>query len=147
MTKTYFVRHSSDLDVDRDTLNKMWNEDYFGIHYPFDKTESSHQNDSSSLEPSMYEGSAKSSLERMHKIAEEGGYVFAAYRGRDGAKIGYVKPGSAVVLLSGQWNTRDGKPPRKALLKVIKFDRSRNLSAEQSISLKSVQPRQGTLCH
>lgn len=146
MTKTYFIRHSSALDVDAKTLQSIWDDDYVGIHYPRDTSGTFDKEDSSSLDPTSYAGTAKSSLERLCRLASAGGYVFAAYRGQPGAKIGYVKPDSAVELFSGRWGAKNNREGMEARLKVIKLDKAKNLSAEESISMKAVQPRQGTFC-
>ncbi len=147
MSKTYFIRHSSALDIDKTTIDALWEGDYIGIHYPHDISKTFHQGDSHSLSPSDYVGAAKSCMQRLQVLAKEGGYVFAAYRGRPGGKIGYVAPGSSVELFYGHWGKKNNHEGRTATLKVIKLSKSRNLSAVESISLESVQPRQGTFCH
>jgi hypothetical protein len=147
LSKTYFIRHSSALDVDKETLDALWVGDYIGIHYPRDKSGTFHNGDSHSLDPADYEGTSRSCLKRLLNLAKNGGYVFAVYRGKSGGKIGYIEPGSKVELFSGHWGSKNKHDQRQATLKVIKLSKSKNLSAEQSISLKSVQPRQGTFCH
>lgn len=79
----------------------------------------------------------------LERLASEGGYVFAVYRGIRGAKIGFVKPEAGITLYRGRWRTR---PEREAVLKVVKMERSITLSASESLSLSTVQPRMGTIC-
>jgi hypothetical protein len=144
--RTYFVRHSSALDVDKQTLQKLWDGDLIGIHYPHDDSGESPGEDSYSLDPKDYEGRARSNLARLKKIGRDGGYIFGAYRGHEGGKIGYVEPGTEVELFAGKWGNKNGLEGRNARLKVLKVSQVRNLDAFQSLSLTSVQPRQGTLC-
>lgn len=143
---TYFVRHTSALDVDKETLQELWDSDYIGIHYPHDNSGENPGEDSFSLSPNDYAGTARSSLIRLKKIGRDGGFIFGAYRGHDGGKIGYIEPGTEVELFSGKWGNKNGLAGRDARLKVLKVSNVRNLSAFESLSLTSVQPRQGTLC-
>lgn len=79
----------------------------------------------------------------LERLATDGGYVFAVYRGIRGAKIGFVKPGTGITRYHGCWKSR---PDRKAVLKVVKMERSIALSASESLSLSTVQPRMGAIC-
>jgi hypothetical protein len=146
MYKTYFIRHSSALDIDGNTLTLLWNNDFVGIHYPYDKTKRANGADSQSLDPNDYEKFAKSTLARLKKIGKEGGYVFASYRNIKGGKIGFIEPCTEVEVFHGKWGK--GKyVGENAKLKVLKMKNVRNLDAFEGLSLTSVQPRQGTLCH
>lgn len=142
MSKTYFARHSSGLDLDNDTIKYLWDNDYVAIHYPHSKNNDFEEGDSQSLDPNDYANTAKSALIRMKQLAEQGGYIFAVYRDEAGGKIGYVKPGSQVELIPGKWGNKHGRQGRDAILKAIKVGQVKNLSAGDSISLKSAQPRQ-----
>lgn len=146
MTHTYFIRHSSELDVDTETLDALWLGDRIAIHYPHDESGNFEQGDSRSLSPGDYAGRAKSALQRLLKLGRDGGYVFATYRGRPGGKIGYVPPGSSVELFSGKWGSKNNRKGREAVLKALRLHQIRNLAAEEAISLTAVQPRQGTFC-
>ncbi|USH03742.1 hypothetical protein K6Q96_07050 [Grimontia kaedaensis] len=145
--KTYFIRHSSALDLDDATIKLLRTGNYIAIHYPTDKNGNFEDGDSTSLDPNDYDGRGKSSLKKLHEIASNGGYVFSVYRGFEGAKLGFVKPGSKVKILKGLWGRKGAYSGREAVIKVIQLDRSKELSAAESISFKSVQPRQGTICH
>ncbi|MBS7350289.1 MAG: hypothetical protein KIG95_09085 [Comamonas sp.] len=146
MKNTYFIRHSSALDVDEDTLDRLWKEDRIAIHYPQDTNGDFSRGDSRSLNPSDYIGHARSALKRLHELARDGGYVFATYRGKTGGKVGYVSPGSSVELFRGSWGGKNKLQGREAMLKALQVRQSRNLTAEEAIFLTAVQPRQGTFC-
>lgn len=147
---TYFVRHSSKLDLDGTTLNQLWNDDYIALHYPCDNRNDFSSGDAKSTNPEdysgKYSGKASSCLKTFKELAKNGGYVFSVYKNNPGGKIGYVAPDSKIELLSGVWGQKNGCDGREAILKVIKLNGAKNLSAQGSISLKSVQPRQGTAC-
>ena len=143
---TYFVRHSSQLDLDTATLSQLWDKNYIALHYPHDNFDDFANGDATSTNPKDYTGTASSCLKTFQEMAKNGGYVFSVYKNKSGGKIGYVEPNSQVELLYGSWGTKNGYDGREAILKVIKLNGSKNLSAQDSISLKSVQPRQGTAC-
>ena len=145
LTDTYFIRHSSALDVDDATLDLLWNENWIAIHYPRDES-GCFEEDSRSMDPRDYAGSGKSALERLHDLAKNGGYVFATYRGKPGGKAGWVEPGSSVEFFYGTWGGMNDLQGRQAILKAVRLRRVRNLAAEEAISLTTVQPRQGTFC-
>ncbi|SHE75522.1 hypothetical protein SAMN02745148_01054 [Modicisalibacter ilicicola DSM 19980] len=144
--KTYFIRHSSELDIDRVTLETMWKNQFAGIHYPHDKAGNFGEGDSISTDPRDYKGRGKSSLDILWTIARDGGYVCTTYRGIPGAKLGIVRPGSEVQLLRGTWGSKNGLKGREAVLKVLQLENVINLSAIASLPLTTVQPRQGTIC-
>lgn len=144
--KTYFIRHTSALDVDTATIEKLWLEDRIAIHYPHDNVQSFHCGDSKSLIPSDYSGRAKGAVRRLNALASKGGYVFATYRGKPGGKIGYVEPGQEVELVYGAWGNKNGHAGREAVLKSIKLTKVLNLSPSEALSFTAVQPRQGTFC-
>ena len=143
---TYFIRHSSALDVDNETLKALWDGDFMGIHFPHDNISENRDEDSHSLEPNDYVGTARNTLARLKRIGSEGGYIFGVYRGHAGGKVGYIEPGSKVELFSGKWGNKNKLSGRDARLKVLKVKHARNLTAFESLSLTKAQPRQGTLC-
>ena len=144
--KTYFIRHSSALAISKATMNTLWQQDRIAIHYPVDNSGDFELFDSESLNPEDYSGSAKSNLQRFTDLARDGGYVFAAYRGKPGGKVGVVEPGSDVELFRGEWRQKGEAATRQAVLKSIELKKVRELNAGQAISLTAVQPRQGTFC-
>lgn len=144
--KTYFIRHSSKLDIDEATIESLWLDDRIAIHYPHDNARSFHNGDSKSLNPSDYSGHAKGAIQRLITLASKGGYVFATYRGKPGGKVGYVEPGSKISLVHGKWGNKNGHVGREAILKSVRLTKALNLSSSEAISLTAVQPRQGTFC-
>jgi len=143
---TYFIRHTSSLDVDTKTIRMMWEDDRIAIHYPRDKSGGFEIEDSRSLNPDDYDGVQRSMLKRLIDLAREGGYVFATYRGEAGSKIGYVTPGSTVELFHGTWGSRGNRAGREAVLKSLKLTHVHNIPPEQTIAFTPAQPRQGTFC-
>lgn len=144
--KTYFIRHSSELDVEQAMLDGMWEQQLVGIHYPQDRHGKLLGKDNASLDPVDYAKGVQGNIKRLNALTEEGGYVYSRYRGIPGAKLGVVHPGSQVQLLKGRWGKQNGLEGREAVIKAIRLDRVINLSATDSLPLSTVQPRQGTIC-
>ena len=82
---------------------------------------------------------------RLITFAKAVGIFFSVYWNKAGGKIGFVNPGSKIELLKGVWRDNSKYAGRDAILKAVKLDRVRNLSASECISLTSVQPRLGTI--
>lgn len=143
--KTYFCRHSSELDIDSGTFNFLWENNYMGIHYPHTKN-SDREMDSQSINPEDYDTSGKKALNALLDISENGGYVFAVYENKNEYKIGIVNPKSKIELIEGKWGDKNGVGGRVAVLKCLRFSKSITLPAIEAISLTCAQPRQGTLC-
>lgn len=144
--QTFFCRHSSKLDIDNHTFNRLWENDIMAIHYPEAKHGWDQENDCESINPNDYTGSAKKALNALHKISKNGGYVFSVYENQDNYKIGYVEPGTEIEIIKGKWGNKNGLDGRVAILKTLKFKRSIELNPIDAISLTCAQPRQGTLC-
>lgn len=144
--KTYFIRHSSKLDIDSSTMNKLWKYNKVGIHFPHNNKGKLEKYDSKSINPEDYKGNAKSKMKILTNLAQSGGYVYSVYRNINEIKVGFVPQHSKVKILKGKWGTKNGYNNREAILKVISLTKVKNLSKVESISLNSVQPRQGTLC-
>ncbi len=143
--KTYFIRHTAKLEIDADTAEKIWNENYVAIHYPKDAHNDISISDSTSIDPDDYNGKDRSSMRAINDLCRVGGYVFSVYSNKPGGKIGVVNPGSKIELLKGNWRGSSKYAGRDAILKAVKLDQVRILSASECISLTSVQPRQGTI--
>lgn len=142
--KTFFSRHSSTLDIDEATYNYLWDNEYMAIHYPNSNEKSI--DDCTSINPNDYSGSAKKSLNALHKISKDGGYIFAVYENKDYYKIGYVEPETKIELIKGKWGRKNGLNGRIAILKGVKFKTSIIINPIDALSLTCAQPRQGTLC-
>lgn len=144
--KTYFIRHSSKLDVDKNTIQNLWNKNLIGIHYPQNKNGKLGKRDSRSTDPNDYVGKSKSNIKILNDLAFNGGYVYSVFRDFPKVKIGIVKPNSKIQLFKGKWGKRNNLLNREAILKVVKLTKVKILSNEDSVSFNSVQPRQGTIC-
>jgi hypothetical protein len=144
--KTFFCRHSSKLDIDNETYNYLWENDYMAIHYPTSKHERNEVSDCESTNPNDYSGSAKKAINALNKISKHGGYVFSVYENQDDYKIGYVEPHSKIELIKGKWGNKNGVEGRTAILKAIKFNRSKEVNPLDALSLTCAQPRQGSIC-
>lgn len=144
--KTFFCRHSSKLDIDDETFNNLWENDYMAIHYPTSKHERNETSDCESTNPNDYSGSAKKAINALNKISRHGGYVFSVYENQNDYKIGLVEPNSEIELIEGKWGNKHGVKGRTAILKAIKFKKSKVLNRLDALSLTCAQPRQGTIC-
>ncbi|GLS89094.1 hypothetical protein GCM10007916_01610 [Psychromonas marina] len=145
--KTFFVRHSSKLDIDSTTLNMLWDDNYIGVHYPSNVHGKLEADDNESTNLNDYSGTGKTALKKLTQICTEGGYVCAVYKNKSGAKVGFVPKGSTIEVINGKWGKKSHREGRDAKLKGIKLTNVQVLTATESIVLKSTQPRQGTICH
>src|SRR6185369_1898945 len=96
--KTYFIRHSSKLDIDSKTIGKLYENGIIAIHYQWASDNMAREADSKSLNPDHYSGSGKSALKTLLAISKNGGYVCAEYRGYKSPLIGYVEPNTPTEL-------------------------------------------------
>lgn len=141
--KTYFIRHTQNLDIDEKTFNILIKKKLIAIHYPF-KSNIVEKTDCTSTNPDDYElASAKSAMRIFGMLSKEGGYVCAEYRTRDGALIGIVKPQTPIILLKGNWGTQRG---RKAVLKTLQLERVQHIDSESYLKVSFARPIQGTIC-
>ncbi|PKV76265.1 hypothetical protein [Pontibacter ramchanderi] len=143
--QTFFCRHSSSLDIDVDTFNFLWDNDYMAIHYPHTKSSNGYK-DTESLNPNDYDTSGKKALNALINISKNGGYIFCVYENKRNYKIGFVAPNTKIELIKGKWGNKNGVGNRVAVLKGLKFKSSLTLNSSEAISLTCAQPRQGTLC-
>ena len=144
--KTFFCRHSSELDIDNYTYNFLWKNNYVAIHYPTSKHGWREEGDCNSIDPNDYTGSAKKALNALHKLSKEGGYIFSVYENQDDYKIGFVEPKTEIEIIKGKWGDKNGVSGRTAILKGLRFSRSLELNPIDALSLTCAQPRQGTIC-
>ena len=142
---TYFARHGSKLNIDEATYQKLWDEHLVAIHYPTDRTGPQNA-DSESTDPADYNGTSGGVLRRLRSLARNGGYVCGVYKGHSGCVVGYVEPGSEVVLVRGARGSKEDAEGREAVLKAVRLSRARHLGPAESAALLSARPRQGTFC-
>src|ERR1035437_9560119 len=105
--KTYFIRHSSKLDIDSVTISKLYENGIIAIHYPWASDNLSREVDSKSLNPDHYDRSGKSALRTLLAISKNGGYICAEYRGFKSPLIGYVEPNTPIELFDGFWGNQN----------------------------------------
>ncbi len=151
--RSYFVRHTERLLVNDDDLRKLWHEDRVAIHYPEEQSKLKEE-DNRSLHPADYGGRGKTAVSRLAELAASGGYVWAESFVSDdkAAKVGFVKPGTEVVLRDARWKLRgqdvsgrsDGDP---AVLKSVKLTRVRSVPRRKQIGLRDGRPQQGTISY
>lgn len=142
--KTYFIRHSSKLDIDQATICKLYENGIIAIHYPWAEDNPLKTADSKSLNPNHYDRSGKSALKTLLDISKNGGYICAEYR-NIGALLGYVEPNTPIEFIDGFWgnkNTRQGNP---AILKGLKLSKFDGIDSVSYVPLSVARPRQGTL--
>lgn len=145
--RTYFIRHTGQLDIDDATRRALWDAHKIGIHYPhcYDKARVLRDADNESLKPDDYRGAARSAVKALVALARDGGYVCAQYAGQEQSLVGEVKPGSTIELVRGAWGNRSGLAGRAAVLKCLQLDRARTINPSQSTAVLVGRPRQGTL--
>lgn len=144
--QTFFCRHSSELDIDSETRQFLWDNNYLAIHYPTSKKGWDDKQDSQSLNPKDYSGSALKAMNAMQKLSHEGGFVCCVYESQNLYKIGKVLPNTPIEILSGKWGKKNGLDGRIASLKALRITEHKTLTPAETLSLTSVQPRQGTIC-
>jgi len=142
--KTYFIRHASELDIDKATIHKLHKEGIIAIHYPWAKDNPSKETDSNSLNPDHYNRSGKSALRTLLDISKNGGYICAEYRGLN-PLIGYVEPNTPIELFEGVWGSKNKREGRIAILKSLKLAKYSEIDPVNYVSLSVARPRQGTL--
>lgn len=144
--KTFFCRHSSELDIDSETHQFLWDNNYLAIHYPTSKKGWDDQADCQSLYPKDYSGSALKGMNALHKLSTEGGIVFCVYEHQNRYKIGKVLPDTPIEILTGRWGKKNGLEGRTAFLKALKIEEYQILTPAEALPLTCAQPRQGTIC-
>ena len=142
---TYFIRHSSALDLSKEFLTSLWNDRRIAIHYPQDKSGQLLPEDSSSLNLDDYESRARRAMKALTELAHFGGYVCATYRGRDQFLVGKVEPGSKIDLLEGKWGDLKNNEGRKAIVKTLAIVSAIVLDEAKYVQLLVGRPRQGTI--
>ena len=138
---TYFIRHTTKLDIDDETRRQLWSECKVAIHFPITKS-GSRTKDSTSLNPDDYEPSPKRAVQALVNLAKSGGYVCAQHHPHSECMLGFVKPHSKIKLFRGTWGTRPG---RTAVLKTLQLTKVRLVKPLDYAVLLVGRPRQGTI--
>jgi len=146
---TYFIRHTSKLEIDKATIRKLYEGGIIAIHYPWVSDDLTRDADSESLNPDHYDRSGKSALKTLWKISKNGGYICAEYRNISGALIGYIEPNTPIELFDGIWGSKRGSKKNRhgdsAKLKSLKLSKFNTITKDDYASLSVARPRQGTL--
>lgn len=143
---TYYVRHSTGIDIDDDTRERLWNERRVAIHFgtaPYTIKKSNR--DSSSINPEDYKGSGKSCMRTLVELARDGGYVCAQHHPHVEWMLGFVRPRSKIELWKGKWGDRWGMQGRTAVLKTLRLTKVRLVKPLDYAVLHVGRPRQGTI--
>jgi hypothetical protein len=140
--KTYFIRHTKQLDISKDTLDNLIKNNLIAIHFPFEKS-LDEEYDSKSINPDDYDlRNHKEAIKTLNKLSNEGGYVCAEYWTVGGAKLGKVDPGTKIRIFEGEWGTKEN---RKAILKTLPLKNVRQIHLSEYLIISSGRPRQGTI--
>ena len=139
--KTYFIRHTKQLDINKETLNKILKDNLIAIHFPFEKS-LDEKYDSESINPDDYHlRNHKEGIKTFNTLSVEGGCVCAEYWTIEGAVLGKVDPGTKIQLFDGRWGTKN----RKAILKTLPLRKIRRIHPSEYLIISSGRPRQGTI--
>jgi len=142
--RTYFIRHTEELDIDDTTREMLWETRRIAIHFPVDKSGQLPERDNSSLALADYSGSARKAIRILTELAREGGYVCAEYYPRKECLLGYVAPDSQIELVYGKWGKRQGLTDREAALKSIVLGKAKPFR-RADLAILVGRPRQGTI--
>lgn len=149
--KSYFIRHTKDMSVYDEDLEKLWSQNKVAIHYPDlpEPTNGIGEADNESRDPSDYPSGARTAVKTLKNLAENGGYVWAESRVDGRAKIGLVKP-QEIKLYHGRWAFSPEHPDREgteAILKTVQLeDKVKMVDTDEAFGLRAGRPQQGTIC-
>jgi len=113
--RTYYIRHSKQLDVDRATSDKLKSKDIIALRFPRDKNGKLLAEDNDSDDPQAYHGNDKIAIRTFNELAQHGGYVCAEYEGFDGCVVGVVEANTTIEKIHGYWAEDGEAPGRKAV--------------------------------
>lgn len=139
--KTYFVRHGN-LAVTTSVLDRLRRNHLVAIHFPYRHGSSRlSPSDNTSLNPDDYSGEvgAVRAVNALNRLAEQGGYIFAQYRGSTQILIGIVRPQQPKIF-----QTRYSDRNREAKLKTLKVSGAKILNALNLLSTPP-KPARGTI--
>jgi len=142
---TFFIRHSTGIDIDDDTRQRLWKERRIAIHFPHEKTGKIGERDRSSINPDDYIGSAKRCMRTLVELAKEGGYICAQHYPHERWMLGLVRPKSKIELVRGAWGERYGMQGRTAVLKTLRLSKVKLVHPLDYAVLSVGRPRQGTI--
>lgn len=148
--KTYYARHTK-ISIPAAAIEDLRQRHQIAIHYPEAKGRPIPEYpDSESVDPEDYERTgARRALACMQRLATEGGYVVAEYRGVPSLTIGKVAPGSSITLERTTWDD-GGKnqrhyPGRPAVIKALAYEKVGELPPAMLRNALAIAPQQSTL--
>ncbi len=143
--QTYFVRHTTKLDINAETRRRLWRERRIAIHFPHDRAGRLQRVDNSSLDLEDYPPKGRRALKPLLALAGDGGYVCAQHHGHEEVQVGFVPSGSNIQLFEGSWGSRYGIEGRPAILKTIQLRKVRIVKPSECVVILVGRPRQGTI--
>lgn len=145
--KTYYIRHTKDLDIDNITRVHLWKNRKIAIHFPHDKDGILREKDNDSLDPNDYSGDDKGAITVLNELAKDGGYVCAEYSlpDKNECLVGYVKPHSEIKFIQGTWGDLKGYSGRPAILKALSLQKVKVIKPSEQTKLLIGRPRRGTI--
>jgi putative restriction endonuclease len=143
--KTYFARHTIDLDVSDETRARLWDERIIAIHFPETRDGIIGPTDNESLDPADYPANAARNLRALRELASEGGYVLAEYHGRSELLAGRVDEGTPLELIPATWGSNRGRQGQPAVLKGVHLRDYVVVSREQLGDVWAMRPPRATL--
>lgn len=143
--KTYFARHTVDLDVDNETRARLWDERIVVIHFPENRNNVIGANDNASVDPDDYPPNAARNVRALRELATDGGYVLAEYYGHSELLAGRVDQGTGVELIAATWGSNSGRQGQPAVLKGVRLQDATIVSREQLGDVWALRPPRATL--
>ena len=142
--KTFFSRHTKDLDVDAATREYLWQQRLVTIHYPRGRTDELGEHDNSSLNPNDYSSRSGGVIRAFVELSQQGGYVCAQYHDKPDCLMGVVEPNTPIQLLSCLWGQKYGHVGRTAVLKTLPLSRVKVVNPSKHAMVLIGRPQQGT---
>ncbi len=143
--KTYYSRHTEDLDIDDAMRRRLWDERRVAFHFPEGPDEVIGPRDNESLDPNDYPTNAAINVRALREMARDGGYVVAEHHGHDEYLVGRVDPGTEIEILRGRWGDHGRFPGRPAVLKSVRLQDVQVLGADQIVPVLERRPTRATL--
>lgn len=144
--KTYFSRNTK-IAMEDAEINSLRERHLIAIHTPFEKKANENdkkKHDSESLDPDHYEGTAKGTLRRFHELAQDGGYVAAAYRGCRSLFVGKVAAGSSVQTYRSLWMAGSSHAGKIAIFRTLKMESVVEVPPDKQLLVLAMAPQRST---
>lgn len=143
--KTYYIRHTIDLDVDDDTRETIWKKRKIAIHFPLQRTGKLGHADNQSLNLKNHPDDQRRQVRDVKELAKHGGYVCAEYYPQHRCLIGLVKPDTRIQFLKGRWGDRNDRSGLQAILWTLSVTRVATIHRQWQPNITIGRPRRGTI--